>query len=271
MNLLTEALRARPHHLSPFLVLGDPDLERCVELAVAAVHGGATMLELGVPFSDPCADGPAIQRACARALAAGTTLPGAFAALAAIAERAPEVPRNLLVYGNLVHARGLRRFCAEAVAAGATSLLVPDMPFGEDGELRGACSRDALPHVTMIGARTRPDRIAAAAAGAQLLYVTAMQGVTGGAADDAAERRELVARVRAVTPVPVCLGFGLRTARHVAEAFAAGAQVAVVGSELVRVIEAGVADGGSAPDTRTLCSAFQNAVARLVPASTREV
>ena len=140
LALLNRALEERRGHLSPFLMLGDPDAELCEHLAVAAVRHGATMLELGIPYDDPCADGPAIQEACLRARRAGMTTDGALALLERLRAKLPDTPFNLLVYANLVHARGWERFCRDAAAAGASSLLCPDVPLEEDEELRAACA-----------------------------------------------------------------------------------------------------------------------------------
>jgi tryptophan synthase alpha chain len=220
-DVLVAALARQRRHLSPFLVLGDPTPELSLELALAAVAAGATVLELGLPFSDPCADGPAIQGATRRARAAGVSTREAFALVRALADAAPAVPLNLLAYANLVHARGTAAFCEEAAAAGVSSLLVPDVPFGEDLELNAACRDHGLAFVRMVGPGTAPDRIVALARDADLLYVAALQGVTGAAGGDAAQRSELLRRARA--------------------AFASGAAIAIVGSHLARAIERGVA------------------------------
>lgn len=242
-DLLDAALRARRHHFSPFLVLGDPTPSLSVELAVAAVAEGATMLELGMPFSDPCADGPAIQAADERARAGGTSTARALELLAAIHARTPRVPKNLLVYGNLVHAHGYARFCTDAAAAGAASLLVPDVPLEESVPLREASTAAGLGHVELVGPATTPARLAAMdAVSDAFLYLAAHQGVTGGASATAAARAALVARTVAAVRNPICLGFGLSTPQHLREAFAAGARIAIVGSSLARVIESALAE-----------------------------
>lgn len=260
LALLQQRLAAAPRHLSPFLVLGDPSPALSVDLARAAVGAGASMLELGIAYGDPCADGPAIQRACARSLAAGSTTERAFATVAAIARACPDTPLNLLVYGNLVHARGVAGFCGAAAAAGASSLLVPDVPLGEDRALQSACTRAGLGHVRLVGPRTDDARLRRSADGCVMLYTALVQGVTG------VQRRvasaALLARARAATAVPLCAGFGLGSATDVGEAFADGAAVAVVGSHLADVIAAHV-DRGSA----ALVSSFADAVRGLAAAA----
>lgn len=236
--ILTAALGAQRRHVSPFLVLGDPTPELSVALALAALDEGATMLELGMPFSDPCADGPAIQAADERARAAGVSTQRALDILAEIHARSPRVPKNLLVYGNLVHARGWERFCEDAVAAGAASLLVPDVPLEESAPLRAASAAAGLGHVELVGPATPAERVAALdRASDAFLYVAAHQGITGAPAGARRARTDLVERTAAAARNPVCLGFGLSEPAHLRDAFAAGARIAVVGSHLARAIE----------------------------------
>jgi len=231
-------LLAKAPRVSPFLVLGDPTPELSLELAKTAVDCGAEMLEIGFPFGDPVADGPAIQRADLRALDNGTSTAKAMAILAKIHEARPKAALNLLVYGNLVHARGVGRFCEEAAAAGASSLLVPDVCLEESAPLKRACRKARLAHVQLIGPLTsaeRLKRIDAAATG--FVYLVARQGVTGvrgGGFDDV---EALVERTAWRLKNPLCLGFGLSKPDQIRSAFGAGARLAVVGSYLANVIE----------------------------------
>lgn len=256
---LKQAFAERARHVSPFLVLGDPDPDTSVALAVAAVKSGATMLELGIPFSDPCADGPAIQQAILRARASGVSTDRALEIMAAIRAKCPETPFNLLVYGNLVHARGFERFTRDAVAAGASSLLVPDIPLEESAALAVACRAAGLGIVQMVAPSTPLARIMQLDAAANaFLYVTGHQGITG-ADSKGATPESPVTRVRALARNPVCLGFGLKTPGGVREAFAAGAAIAVIGSHLARVIEAS--------GRREVVAEFERALAPLVAAA----
>jgi tryptophan synthase alpha chain len=242
LEILQRALADGPPHLSAFLVLGDPDPERSVALAVAAVRAGSTMLELGLPYGDPCADGPAIAAASARARAAGVSTASAFALLARVRSACPRVPLNLLVYGNLVHAHGYAAFCAAAAACGASSLLVPDIPLEESRPLSQACAAARIGHVALVGPGTGDERVRALdRTCTAFLYVAGVQGVTGGAGDPEISSA-LVRRVAAAAAHPVCLGFGLSTPEHVRAAFAAGARIAVVGSHLARAIDRGCND-----------------------------
>jgi len=247
---LEAAFAARRRHLAPFVMLGDPTPELSVRLARRAVADGATMLELGIPFSAPCADGPAIQAASARALAAGTTVATALAALEAIARAAPGVPLNLLVYGNLVHARGEAAFCRRAAAAGAWSLLVPDVPLEEADALAAACADAGLGHATLVGPATDPERLARLDASATaFLYLVAHQGVTGARGTLAGEAVTRVQQVAAAARRPVCVGFGLSRPEHVRAVLGAGARLAVVGSHLARVVEGALDSPSALPET----------------------
>ncbi len=250
--------------MSPFLVLGDPTPALSLELAKAAVDAGAGALEIGFPYSDPVADGPAIQRADERALASGTSTSSALALLARIHDARPKAPLNLLVYGNLVHARGFERFAKEAAAAGASSLLAPDVPLEESAPLRRACRAARLAHVQLVGPLTSEERLRRIDASADgFLYLVGHQGTTGVRAGDFAEVESLVSRTAAAAANPVCLGFGLSRPEQIARAFRAGARIAVVGSHLANVIEEAW-DGG---EGEKVIERFQSAVRSLCSSS----
>ncbi len=251
--------------LSPFLVLGDPTPRLTVELAAAAVAGGADMLEIGFPYSDPVADGPEVQAAAQRAFAAGVSTRAGFRILAEVAAACPGIPLNLLVYGNLVHRIGYREFAAAATAAGASSLLAPDIPLEEGGPLRRACRRAGLGHVELAGPLTPPDRLRRLAEVSDFVYLAGFQGVTGVRRRGFAEVLDRTGAARAVlegTGVPLCLGFGISTAGQVASAGAAGARIAVIGSHLARVIRR-LYRGPE--DAATLRAGFRAAVRDLNP------
>lgn len=252
---------------SPFLVLGDPDFDTSVRLAECAARAGVRMLELGIAYDDPCADGPAIQAASARARAAGSTTDRAFEALARIRASCPELALNLLVYGNLVHGRGVDRFCRDAVACGASSLLVPDIPHEEGSELREACGAHALGHVALVGPQTSDERLAKLSLDAEdaFVYLAATQGVTG--ATEAVDRRELVQRVAAQTRSPLCVGFGITTGEDARTTLAAGARIAVVGSHFARSIAAALTDGASRDE---ITQRFSEALRPFLNETTRE-
>ena len=234
------ALRAsmrRGPAVSPFLMLGDPTPDLSVELARTAVAAGAGMLEIGFPYSDPAADGPAIQAATGRALAGGTSTRRGFQLLRRIAESCPGVPLNLLVYGNLVHRIGYERFADTVTQAGASTLLAPDIPLEEAAPLRRACRRAGLGHVELAGPLTPGPRLRRLARGSAFVYLAGFQGVTGVRRGGFAAVLRRVTEVAESVDVPVCLGFGLSSREQIARAFEAGARIAVVGSHLARVVE----------------------------------
>lgn len=243
-DLLRRALLAKRHHLAAFFVLGDPTPTASLDVMLAAVESGASMLELGLPYNAPCADGPAIQTAATRALAAGATPQVALELVASLRSACPDLPLNLLVYGNLVHSRGTDDFTREFAAAGASSLLVPDVLLEESDELRAACRSHGLASVQLVGLNTSPQRLAdidRACTG--FLYLAAVQGITGSQLSDAEALENAMRSARGVCKNPICLGFGLRCADDLAHAFSIGAQIAVVGSELARAIGAALAAG----------------------------
>ena len=223
-----------------FLMLGDPDLETSAALLDALVEGGADMVELGIPFSDPVADGPVIQAAAVRALAAGVRTQQCLDLIAAFRARHAAVPIGILTYANIVAARGVEAFTQQLAEAGADSLLIADVPTIEAGPYAEA-ARAAGIDLVMIAAPNTPEpalrRIAELSSG--YTYCVARDGVTG--ADRAPTLRhaplfDALARLGAPPPV---LGFGIATAAHVRDALETGAAGVVCGSALVRLVEAG--------------------------------
>ena len=219
-----------------FLTAGDPSLERTVEAALELDAAGADALELGVPFSDPLADGPVIQRSSERALARGVTLARVLETVARIRERC-ELPLVLFSYLNPLLQRGLGKVAAEAKAAGLDGALVTDLP-PEEAEAWIAVARAAALDTVFLAAPTSPDArlrsVAQASRG--FVYAVSRTGVTGEARALSDDARPLVARLRAQTDVPVALGFGISTPEQVREAGRV-ADAVVVGSALVRFLE----------------------------------
>jgi tryptophan synthase alpha chain len=219
-----------------FLTAGDPSLERTVEAALELDAAGVDVLELGVPFSDPLADGPVIQRSSERALARGVTLPRVLETVAEIRKRS-ELPLVLFTYLNPLLQRGLGRVAGEAKSAGVDGVLVTDLPPEEAGEWIAAARAAGLDTV-FLAAPTSPDErlrlVAQASRG--FVYAISRTGVTGERQAISEDARPLVARLRAQSDVPVALGFGISTPEQVAEA-ARVADAVVVGSALVRFLE----------------------------------
>ncbi len=221
----------------PFLVAGDPSLEATPDLLRALVAGGADVIELGVAFSDPIADGPTIQRASHRALAAGSSL----GAVLRMTERHRDelgVPIVLFTYYNPVHARGVDAFAAEAANSGVDGVLCVDLPPDEGSrELQPALGRRGVDSVYLIAATSTSERIdRAAAASSGFVYYTARSDVTGEREDLIPTLGREVERVRRRVDLPVAVGFGISTPVQVEEV-ARVAHGVVVGSALVRLVE----------------------------------
>jgi tryptophan synthase alpha chain len=217
-----------------FLMLGDPDLEASAALLDAVVEGGADMVEVGIPFSDPIADGPVIQAAATRALAAGVRTEDCFNLIAGFRERHPTVPIGILTYANIVAARGIERFCAELAEAGVDSLLIADVPSIEAAPYAPA-ARAAGIDLVMIAAPNTPRatlaRIAALSSG--YTYCVARAGVTGADAELSLDHRSLFSALAEVGTPPPILGFGISAPDQVRQALAGGAEGVIAGSAIV--------------------------------------
>lgn len=222
-----------------FLMLGDPDLSTSTALLDALVEGGADMLELGIPFSDPVADGPVIQAAATRALSAGVRTRHCLDLIAAFRAKHDAVPLGILTYANIVSARGVERFCGELGEAGVDSLLVADVPSIEAGPY-AAAARAAGIDLVMIAAPNTPRdtlvKIATLSSG--YTYCVARAGVTGADAELSLDHRPLFAALGEVGAPPPVLGFGISTPEQVRQALASGAAGVISGSAIVsKVIE----------------------------------
>ncbi|HEU4658985.1 MAG TPA: tryptophan synthase subunit alpha [Capillimicrobium sp.] len=216
--------------LMPYLMGGFPDLETSRAIGDACIDAGADLLELGIPFSDPLADGPVIQHAGTAALAAGATTDGVLAVCEQLAPRAPVV---LMTYVNIVLARGIERFVGQAAEVGAAGLIVPDVPLEESAELRAACDAAGLALVPLVAPTTPDDRLARIGAQARgFVYTVSVVGTTG--EREGGDATDLLRRVKAATDVPVALGFGISNPEQAAAAADAGADGVIVGSRLVR-------------------------------------
>ncbi|PLX83603.1 MAG: tryptophan synthase subunit alpha [Desulfuromonas sp.] len=223
--------------LVPFLTAGDPDLATTEALIHSLVENGADLIELGFPFSDPMADGPTIQAASERALAAGTTLSAILDMIARVRLHT-NVPIVLMGYFNPLFRYGPERFAADAAAAGVDGLLLVDLPPEEAGEIHSSLQAEGVDLITLLAPTTPPERAARLAAVSEgYLYFVSMTGVTGAQRVDAGAIGEEVGRLRAQSPVPVAVGFGISTPADAA-AVASFADAVVVGSALVKIIEA---------------------------------
>jgi len=219
-----------------FLTAGDPSVDRTVAAALELDRAGVDVLELGVPFSDPLADGPVIQRASERALARGVTLPRVLEMVGRIRERS-ELPLLLFSYYNPLLQHGLERLAREAKAAGVDGVLVTDLPPEEADEWVAAARAADLDTVFLASPTSPPERLLRVAEASRgFVYAISRPGVTGERQALSEDARPLVERLRGLTRVPVALGFGLSTPEQVREA-AAVADGVVVGSALVRFLE----------------------------------
>ncbi|HEY5193710.1 MAG TPA: tryptophan synthase subunit alpha [Solirubrobacteraceae bacterium] len=218
--------------LMPYLMGGFPSLAESAKIGEACVQAGADLLELGVPYSDPLADGPVIHEAGTRALAAGASLAGVLEVARALA---PSMPVVLMCYANMVLAPGPDAFVERLARSGASGLIVPDLPLEEAQEVLGACDDRGVALVPLVAPTTPPERLALIGGRARgFLYTVSVVGTTGerGALSD--RFAEVVARAKASTTAPVALGFGISTPEHALQAARAGADGVIVGTRLVR-------------------------------------
>lgn len=228
--------RDRRPALITFITAGDPDLAATERLVPAMAAAGADIIELGIPFSDPMADGPTIQLASERSLAAGTTLASILATVKSI-RRTCDVPLLLMGYYNPVFAYGPERFCREAAAAGVDGVLLVDLPPEEAGEFIGFSRRFGLDLIQLLTPTSDAARIQKVKkTGRGFIYYVSVAGVTGARAEVAADVGEMVAAIRAATQLPVAVGFGISTPDQAA-AVAQLADGVVVGSALVKLFE----------------------------------
>lgn len=219
-----------------FISAGDPDPETSFALISAMVDGGLDVLELGIPFSDPTADGPVIQRSSSRALNAGTRLSTVLDMTRKLREQT-QIPIILFSYYNPIHRYGAEAFCNDALSAGADGVLVVDLPPEEADELTRFMDRDRFSMIRLVAPTTSEDRMAAIAANASgFIYLVSKTGVTGSDGLDTTDIADLGRRLKDRTHLPVCIGFGISTVADVA-AIARVADGVVIGSAFERTIE----------------------------------
>ena len=220
----------------PFLTCGDPDLETTAAIIRACAENGASLIELGIPFSDPTAEGPVIQEANIRALSAGTTTDRIFDMVREV-RKDVTVPMVFMTYANVVYSYGPERFCSACRDIGIDGMILPDVPFEEKEEFDTVCRKYGLDFISMI-APTSEDRIAMIAREASgFLYIVSSLGVTGVRSSITTDLGSMVALVRKNTDIPCAIGFGISTADQAAK-MAAIADGVIVGSAIVRVIAA---------------------------------
>jgi len=228
--------------LVTFLMAGDPDFETSLAITRALPVAGADVIELGVPFTDPMADGPAIQAAGQRALRSGQTLRRTLDLVRAFRAGDDETPIVLMGYYNPIYIYGVADFLTDAKAAGVDGLIVVDLPPEEDDELCKPALAAGLNFIRLATPTTDDKRLPAVLANTSgFVYYVSIAGITGAAAPDMASVASAVARIKRHSPLPVAVGFGIRTAENAA-AIARNADAAVVGTALVDVLRASLDD-----------------------------
>jgi tryptophan synthase alpha chain len=218
--------------LMPYLMGGFPDLETSRRIGEAAAAAGADMLELGIPFSDPLADGPVIHDAATKALAGGANVAAVLEVAAALA---PLLPVIVMTYVNILLAPGVERFLERLAECGVSGVIVPDLPFEEADAVAQAAESVGVALVPLVAPTTPDERLARIGARARgFMYVVSLTGTTGERGTATGGLESLLARAHAHTEVPVALGFGISTPAQAAAAADAGADGVIVGSRLVR-------------------------------------
>ncbi|MEB3320736.1 MAG: tryptophan synthase subunit alpha [Cyanobium sp.] len=231
--------------LMPFLMAGDPDLAATRSTLLALQAAGADLIELGIPYSDPLADGPVIQAAASRALAAGTTPARVLDMLSSLRGELT-TPVVLFTYSNPLLNRGMETFCAAAAAAGAAGLVVPDLPLEEAEKLSGIAAAAGLDLVLLVAPTTPSARMARIHGSSRgFTYLVSVTGVTGVRTSLESRVETLVHQLRSLGPTPVAVGFGIAGADQARQVRQWGADGAIVGSALVKVMAAAAAQGAS--------------------------
>jgi tryptophan synthase alpha chain len=228
--------------LIPFFVIGDPDFDTSLAIVKAAIDAGADVLELGIPFSDPIADGPTIQKADIRAMTAGMNVAKALEFVRKVQDY-KDIPIGLLMYYNLVYQYGAEKFFSDFHEAGVNSVLVADLSIDDADEIVGPAAAAGLDTVFMVTPNTDPERaklIASRTTG--FIYTVSVLGVTGSRAELSDTVEGLVGKLKELTNVPVCVGFGISKPEHAAMIAQAGADGVIIGSKIVGLIESNLAD-----------------------------
>ena len=223
--------------LIPFFVIGDPDFDTSLAIVKTAIDAGADVLELGIPFSDPIADGPTIQKADVRARNAGMTVQRGLEFIQKVKDY-KDIPIGLLMYYNLVYQYGTEKFFSDFYKAGVNSVLVADLSIDDADEITAAAESVGLDTVFMVTPNTDTERmklIASRTTG--FIYTVSLLGVTGSREKLSDTVEELVGKLKKLTSVPVCVGFGISKPEHAASVASAGADGVIIGSKIVGLIE----------------------------------
>jgi len=240
-QVFSELSQLKRPALIPFFVIGDPDFDTGVRIVKTAIDAGADILELGIAFSDPIADGPTIQKADIRARSAGMTMAKALEFVRKVKDY-KDIPIGLLMYYNLIYQYGARKFFSDFHQAGVNSVLVADLSIDDADEITQPAVSAGLDTVFMVTPNTSPERmklIASKTTG--FIYTVSLLGVTGSREKLSDKLCELVGKLKKLTSVPVCVGFGISKPEHAAAVASAGADGVIIGSKIVELIESNLA------------------------------
>jgi len=231
----SELKKKKEGALIAYICAGDPTPSATKEYVTALVRGGADIIEIGLPFSDPTADGPTIQAGIERALNGGMTPDIYFKTVASLKMHIPLV---VMTYYNIIFKRGLEKFVKDCASSGISGIIVPDLPPEESGELGGFCKKNEVDLIFLVAPTTTDERLKRILAeGKGFIYLVARLGVTGARSDVALSTRKLIERVKTTTPKAV--GFGISNGKQAAEIIHAGADGVIVGSAFVDIIASG--------------------------------
>lgn len=241
-NLFAQLKDRKEGAFVPFVTLGDPSVEQSLKIIDTLIEAGADALELGIPFSDPLADGPTIQEATLRAFAAGVTPSQCFEMLALIRQKHPTIPIGLLMYANLVFSKGIDEFYAQCEKVGMDSVLVADVPVEESAPFRAAALRHNIAPIFICPPNADEELLRQIAShGRGYTYLLSRAGVTGAENRAALPLHHLVEKLKAYDAPPSLQGFGISAPEQVTGAIDAGAAGAISGSAIVKIIEKNVA------------------------------
>lgn len=241
-NLFAQLKDRKEGAFVPFVTLGDPSVEQSLKIIDTLIEAGADALELGIPFSDPLADGPTIQEATLRAFAAGVTPSQCFEMLALIRQKHPTIPIGLLMYANLVFSKGIDEFYAQCEKVGVDSVLVADVPVEESAPFRMAALRHNVAPIFICPPNADEELLRQIAAhGRGYTYLLSRAGVTGAENRAALPLHHLVEKLKEFNAPPSLQGFGISAPEQVTGAIEAGAAGAISGSAIVKIIEKNVA------------------------------
>lgn len=233
---LKRGSQSDPVRIAPFVTVGFPDVEATLEMVPALEQAGAAVIELGIPFSDPLAEGPTIQKSSFHALEQGVTLADCLEVAAELRRRGVRIPLVLMGYYNPFLAFGLEAVAAEAKKSGVDGFIIPDLPVDEIGPMLEACQRHEIALIPLLAPTSTDERIKEACASARgFIYCVGLLGVTGARAEPSPEAVTLVERVRKNTSLPLAVGFGISRKEHV-DALADTVDAVAVGSALVDVV-----------------------------------